>query len=43
MAGSVHLRMAALLEHEGMAVAAIHAVGIVQAERDDGSQHPWAA
>jgi hypothetical protein len=48
-ADSVHLRMAALLEHKvsvqalGMAVAAMHAVGIVHAEREDGSQHPWAA
>jgi hypothetical protein len=43
----VHFRIAELLEHEDSvqrvdtAVLGIHVVGMVQALRDLGSQHPW--
>jgi hypothetical protein len=45
-AASVHFRMAELVEHSesvqrvDRAVLGIHVVGIVQASRDLGSQHP---
>jgi hypothetical protein len=46
-AASVHFRMAELVEHSesvqrvDRAVLGIHVVGIVQASRELGSQHPW--